>query len=76
LQRRIAEEGTTFRDLLVAARQELCQELLSDSSMNIDEVACLLGYQDTSSFYRAFKDWEGITPSQWIALNGAGSHER
>ena len=65
LQRRITEEGTTFRDLVMEARQELGRTLLSDPAADIDEVACLLGYQDTSSFYRAFREWEGVTPSQW-----------
>lgn len=69
LQRRITDEGTTFRDLLVEARQELGRQLLSDTSADIDEVACLLGYQDTSSFYRAFRNWEGVTPSRWRELN-------
>ncbi len=69
LQRRITEVGTTFRELLVEARQELGSKLLLDLSADIDEVACLLGYQDTSSFYRAFRDWEGVTPSQWRELN-------
>lgn len=70
LQRRIADEGTTFRALLIEARQELGRQLLSDRSLEVDEVACLLGYQDTSSFYRAFHDWEGLTPSRWRELNG------
>lgn len=65
LQRRITDEGTTFRDLLIEARQELGRQLLADPSSDIDEVACLLGYQDASSFYRAFRNWEGVTPSQW-----------
>ena len=52
LQRRITDEGATFRDLLVEARQELGRRLLADSATDIDEVACLLGYQDASSFYR------------------------
>jgi AraC-like DNA-binding protein len=68
LQRRINDEGTTFRDLLVEARQELGRQLLTDPSAEIDEVACLLGYQDTSSFYRAFRDWEGVTPHRWREL--------
>jgi AraC-like DNA-binding protein len=71
LQRRITDEGTTFRDLLVEARRELGRQLLSEPSAEIDEVACLLGYQDTSSFYRAFREWEGMTPSRWRKLNGA-----
>ncbi|GJE28163.1 AraC family transcriptional regulator [Methylobacterium organophilum] len=72
LQRRITEEGRTFREMLVEARQELGRQLLADPATDIDEVACLLGYQDTSSFYRAFRDWEGVTPSRWRELNGRG----
>lgn len=72
LQRRITDEGTTFRELFVQARQELRRQLLSDSSAEIDEVACLLGYQDPSSLYRAFRYWEGVTPSQWRQLNSSG----
>lgn len=72
LQRRITDEGTTFRDLLAEARQELWRRLLADPAAGIDEVSCLLGYQDTSSFYRAFRDWEGITPNRWRELNSPG----
>ncbi|MCA0432198.1 MAG: AraC family transcriptional regulator [Proteobacteria bacterium] len=73
LQRRIAEEGASFRSLLMEARRELSRELLSNAATGIDEVACLLGYQNTSSFYRAFRDWEGMTPAQWLARNGTKS---
>lgn len=76
LQRRITDEETTFRDLLMEARQELGRQLLSDPSSEIDEVACLLGYQDASSFYRAFRDWEGMSPSRWRELNGPRSGGR
>lgn len=74
LQRRIAEEGMSFRELLVEARQELGRQLLSDPSAEIDEVACLLGYQDASSFYRAFRYWEGMTPNRWRELRGSKLH--
>ncbi|TIV72136.1 MAG: helix-turn-helix domain-containing protein [Mesorhizobium sp.] len=69
LQRRITEEGTSFRELLINARQELGRQLLLDPTADIDEVACLLGYQDASSFYRAFREWEGTTPNRWRELN-------
>jgi AraC-like DNA-binding protein len=72
LQRRITAEGTTFRAILSEARRELEERLLSDQSISIDEVAILLGYQDTSSFYRAFKDREGVTPHSWRKQNGHG----
>jgi AraC-like DNA-binding protein len=74
LQRRITEHGTTFRALLVEARQELGDQLLSDPSLGIDEVACLLGYQDTTSFYRAFNDWKGMSPNRLRAQNGKSTN--
>ena len=69
LQRRITDEGRTFRELLLEARRELGRRLLSDPSSAIKEVAYLLGYQDTSAFYRAFRYWEGVTPNRWREIN-------
>ncbi|MBS1727401.1 MAG: AraC family transcriptional regulator ligand-binding domain-containing protein [Armatimonadetes bacterium] len=65
LQRRIKEDGTSFRNLLAAARRELGHQLLSDPAIQYDEVAFMLGFQDTSSFHRAFREWEGMTPNNW-----------
>lgn len=69
LQRRIANGGTTFRRLLDEARHEIGQQMLASGANGIDEIAFLLGYQDTSSFYRAFRSWEGVTPAQWRSVN-------
>ncbi|MCR6625794.1 MAG: AraC family transcriptional regulator [Pseudoxanthomonas sp.] len=71
LQRRITSEGHTFRALLIEARRELAKRLLSDPSTEIINVAGLLGYEDVTSFYRAFRSWEGITPSRWRELNSS-----
>ncbi len=76
LQRRITQEGTTFRALLNEARKELVRQLLADASMEVEEMAYLLGYQDTNSFYRAFKEWEGMTPGRWREINGKRSSRR
>ncbi len=64
LQRRIDGDGTTFRKLLLEARQELAREYLNRAEIDIAEVAYLLGYEDANSFYRAFRTWEGTTPAQ------------
>jgi AraC-like DNA-binding protein len=64
LQRRIIDDGATFRQLLLEARQELAREYLNRPEMDVKEVAFLLGYEDSNSFYRAFRTWEGTTPSQ------------
>ena len=76
LQRRITDHGTTFRALLAEARQKLGEQLLLDLSLGIDEVACLLGYQETSSFYRAFHDWKGIPPNRWRVQHGKNPHSQ
>ena len=69
LQRRISESGTSFRQLLEASRQEVGREMLASGANAADEIAYLLGFQDTSSFYRAFREWEGVTPAQWREQN-------
>jgi AraC-like DNA-binding protein len=76
LQRRITEGGATFRSLLAEARQDLGRHLLSDESIEVDEVAFLLGYQDVSSFYRAFRDWEGMSPNRWRETDSAQSSQQ
>jgi AraC-like DNA-binding protein len=68
LQRRIIDDGATFRQLLLEARQELAHEYLKRPEMDVTEVAFLLGYEDSNSFYRAFRTWEGMTPSQLRAV--------
>lgn len=67
LQRRIAEEGITFRELLNQIRRELVRQYLADDGNEIPEVAFLLGYDNPNSFYRAFRTWEGTTPAEWRA---------
>lgn len=65
LQRRLTDEKVSFMHLLTQARHEQALEYLSDPSLNIKEVAFLIGYEDQNSFYRAFRLWEGDTPSNW-----------
>lgn len=69
LQRRITRDQTSFREILAEARRELGQQLLTSPSIDIETIAFMLGYQDTSSFYRAFKDWAGMTPRKWRRLH-------
>ncbi|MBX3015859.1 MAG: AraC family transcriptional regulator ligand-binding domain-containing protein [Caldilineaceae bacterium] len=65
LQRRLAEEGLSFYQLLETVRHELAKEYLQASSLALTEIAFLLGYKEASSFHRAFQQWEGLSPGQW-----------
>ncbi|MCE4050345.1 AraC family transcriptional regulator [Bacillus sp. Au-Bac7] len=65
LQRRLTDEKTSFKDLLKEVRHEQARQYLADPDLDIKEVAFLVGYKDHSSFYRAFRCWEGDTPLNW-----------
>lgn len=69
LQRRIIDEGTALSAFLVKVRQQSGRPLLLVSSMGIDEVACLVGYDGTSSFDVELAYGTGTTPSHWRALH-------
>ena len=73
LQRRLTEEGITFQRLLDEARRELARHYLLHSSLELNETAYLLGYEDATSFFRAFHKWEGTSPGQWRQLQGNSS---
>jgi AraC-like DNA-binding protein len=67
LQRRLADEGTTFDALLEDLRKQLALRYLADPKVAIGEVAYLLGYSEPSPFHRAFKRWTGTTPKEFRA---------
>ncbi|MCB9451612.1 MAG: AraC family transcriptional regulator ligand-binding domain-containing protein [Anaerolineaceae bacterium] len=69
LHRRLKEEDTTFQKVLDELREELARHYLSVSDYSSTEIAFLLGYEETNSFYRAFRAWTGETPE---AVRAAG----
>jgi AraC-like DNA-binding protein len=62
LQRQLHDEGTTYQAVLSSTRAELAREYLGRGSLRTSEIAYLLGYDDSNSFYRAFRTWTGTTP--------------
>ena len=72
LQRRLLVEQITFQDLVEEARRELAQHYLLQSSLELNETAYLLGYEDPNSFFRAFHRWEGTSPGEWRSARCAG----
>ncbi|WP_028594909.1 AraC family transcriptional regulator [Paenibacillus assamensis] len=65
LQRRLAAQDTSFKHLLAQVKHEQARVYLQDPTLDIKDVAFLVGYEDQNSFYRAFHLWEGITPLTW-----------
>jgi len=76
LQRRLAEDRATFQQLLQEARRELARHYLLHSSLELNETAYLLGYEDSHSFFRAFHGWEGDSPGEWRARHARSLRSR
>lgn len=62
LQRRLAEEGTSYAELVDDVRRELALQLVADRRVSIAEAGCLLGFADARGFRRAFERWTGTSP--------------
>jgi AraC-like DNA-binding protein len=65
LQRRLQDAGSSFQRVLNEARHQMARYYLSNSALELNEAAYLLGFEDPNSFGRAFRNWEGIPPSDW-----------
>lgn len=65
LQRRLAQEGTSFQDLLDETRQSMARHYLEDASISLAQMSGLLGYSDLSAFCRAFHRWFSVSPREW-----------
>ena len=65
LSRRLAEEGTSFREIQDEVRHHMALALLGDPNVSIAEVAFFLGYAEPAPFHRSFKRWTGQTPKAY-----------
>jgi AraC-like DNA-binding protein len=71
LQRRLTDAELTFQQLVEDTRRELAHHYLKHSTVELNEAAFLLGYEDSNSFFRAFHGWEGTSPGEWRVRHGA-----
>jgi AraC-like DNA-binding protein len=65
LGRRLADEGTTFKEIVDEIRKSVALYYVASRDIGLSEVALLAGFTETPSFYRAFRRWTGTTPSQY-----------
>ena len=62
LSRHLADEGTSFRNILDDVRREFACTLLRDRSLSVGDVAFFLQYSEPAAFNRSFRRWTGQTP--------------
>ena len=79
LDRRLREEGTSFRKVVAEVRLQQAMEWLGEGHARVSDVAARLGYNEVSNFSRAFRRAAGKSPrcartrsSARSARNGPG----
>jgi AraC-like DNA-binding protein len=65
LQRKLNEEGAQYQEILDELRLEMATQFFSRKELSLDEIARKLGYLETRSFYRGFKQWTGKTVGEY-----------
>ncbi|KPJ87855.1 MAG: hypothetical protein AMJ53_17565 [Gammaproteobacteria bacterium SG8_11] len=65
LQRKLREEGTSYKEILEDTRRDLATKYIQNSRLSISEISFLLGFSEISNFSRAFKRWNGRAPSEF-----------
>lgn len=64
-RRRLRNHGTSYSQVKESCRRELGLSLLRRSSLSIEEVAGRLGFCDSDAFRRSFREWTGMSPTQY-----------
>ncbi len=62
LQRSLRQEGTSYKDVVRRTREGLARHYVTETKISYTEIGFLLGFAESSSFFRAFRDWTGETP--------------
>lgn len=65
LQRKLSSEDQTYKAIIEDLRKDFALGYLKNSDLQINEVAYLLSYAESSAFIRSFKRWTGFTPQQY-----------
>ncbi len=65
IQRSLAFEGLSYKDLVETTRQDLAQVYLRQAHMALSEIAFLLGYSELRAVSRAFRRWTGVSPRDY-----------
>lgn len=57
--------GVTFKDLLMEKRFEKAKAMLSQTDLPVSSIAEAVGYENTSFFYRRFRERYGVSPKDY-----------
>jgi AraC-like DNA-binding protein len=70
LHRRLTEEGQHYQGIVDEVRSALAIEFLRNTTLSVEEVACRVGFTESSNFRKAFRRWTGQSPARFRAPQG------
>ena len=65
LQRKLADKGQSFGEMVDANRCAVAMDYIQHSDYSLTDIAIMLGYSELSSFSRAFRRWTGKSPQSF-----------
>ncbi|PSL34245.1 AraC family transcriptional regulator [Dyadobacter jiangsuensis] len=73
-QRRLQQDGESYRSLAAEMKKELAVNLLQNTDATVHAISEVLGYTEPSAFHRAFKSWTHTSPAR--QKHSLGSSEK
>lgn len=64
LQRKLAEEGTGYRQLIDETRKELARDYIRETMVSLTEISWLLGFSTPAAFHKAYRRWFEVSPGE------------
>ncbi len=65
LRRRLAEERTSYPELVERALASTAERLIGDTNLPIKSVAYEMGFSSPAAFHRAFRRWTAHSPLEY-----------
>ena len=65
VSRQLKLRNSSYKSILEDERKRSARIQIRERDISLDQLAGELGYQDTSSFSRAFKRWFGVSPNHY-----------
>ncbi len=69
LQRKLSEEGSSFKKILDQVRKDLASQYIQQRALSLAEITAALCFSEQAVFTRAFRRWFNTTPAQYRKTN-------